>query len=462
VNGHIFLRQQMKKKFKMAHHLAATVGAQSVRRDYPNLYKYCFITEAKLEEWINKATYVRLFNSGSYTFPTGLLYLVAEYLSINGYQFEYIDSRVKPIKSYNFKKLVQLPTLRYYQEEILAQLEKHPRGIIEAATGSGKTLIIKHLIAMKGLRTLVVVPSSNILDIFDEQLTELFGTDNVGIITGGRKETFKPITVATYQSLPKIPPEWFKNIEMLITDEFHHSSADTLYELNTNQFKDIYFRYGFTATNYRNDSSDMSLKAIMSDVIYDYPFDKAIAEGYLAPINFVIYKYNNPYKQKTWRDENSYALVKNEEYNFKIKGIAEKLDANDISTLIFVNEIEHGETLQELIPNSMFITGKWSKKTNKDILERFNKKEFNVLIGTSVIGEGVDTVPAQVGIIASGFKADSEVVQKIGRLLRKHEAKKSSVLIDFTNSGTKYLNNHFEERLEIYKRYNGKIAYKDF
>jgi len=284
----------------------------------------------------------------------------------------------------------------------------------------------------------------------------------VGVITGGKKQFDKDITVATYQSLPKIPAEWFESIDMLITDEFHHSSAETLSSLNFNQFKDIYFRYGFTATNYRNDNSDLSLKAIMSDVLYEYGFNKGISDKFLSPIKFIVYKYDNPYIESKWREENQMALIQNEEYNDKIVEIAQKLDSNNVPTIIFVNEIKHGEILQEKIEGSVFITGKWKRKVNKQILEDFNDNKFNILIGTSVIGEGVDTVPAQVGILASGFKADSEVVQKIGRLLRPHENKKSAYFIDFTNKGTKYLYKHHNARMEIYKRYPSEIIYRDF
>ena len=250
---------------------------------------------------------------------------------------------------------------------------------------------------------------------------------------------------------------YFAN-ELLVSN----SGAISLYELNTNHLKNVYYRYGFTATNYRNDGSDLALKGILSDVIYEYGFKQAISDKFLCPINFVIYKNENHGTYKDWREENQEGLIKNVEYNEKITEIAKKMDDNKIPTIIFVNEIQHGETLRDMIPNSVFISGKEKKAINRQTLKDFNDQEFNILIGTSVIGEGVDTVPARVGILASGFKADSEVVQKIGRLLRPHPNKEYATFIDFTNIGLKYINKHFKIRLKIYKRYGGNIIYKEF
>lgn len=456
------LRNVMKKKYSDAKMLGKQLGINGLKAQRPELFKYYFLKPEMLDEWIRKATMVYLFDCSTNTFPTGLLSRVEAYFTQLNLAYTLDDKRHEPESNYYFQKTQPLPELRYYQKAVLEKTKIYPRGIIEAATGTGKTLIIKELIAQKNVKTLVVVPSSNILDIFEEQLTDLFSKRFVGVVTGGKKQTDKAITIATYQSLPSMPPEWFQGFDMLITDEFHHSAADTLYELNIKQFKDIYYRYGFTATNYRNDSSEMSLEAVMSSVIHEYDFTTAINDGFLSPINFIIYNYENPNLRNTWREENKEALVQNEEFNAKVAEIAVKLDTNNIPTIIFVNEIEHGELLQQMIPNSEFITGKWKRKVNKDILTRFNNRQFNILIGTSVIGEGVDTVPAKVGILASGFKADSEVVQKIGRLLRRHDEKKNATFIDFTNSGTKYLNRHFKVRLDIYKRYGGEIIYKPF
>jgi len=155
-----------------------------------------------------------------------------------------------------------------------------------------------------------------------------------------------------------------------------------------------------------------------------------------------------------------YSLGTFDEFNNKIGALARGFDKRSIPTLIFVNEIEHGNRIQALIPGSRFISGKELRVKNKKDLADFNNRKFNILIGTSVIGEGVDTVPAQVGILASGFKAESEVIQKIGRLLRPSPGKGHSTFIDFMNIGCKYLSRHCKKRIQIYKSYGDDITHK--
>ena len=220
--GHYYLRKIMYDKFSKAQTLKQSMSLSQIKRQFPDIFKYCFVDKQNLETWVKKASIVNLYDIKSHLFPTGLISLVLKYLNENNYEYTIEDKRIKPEQDKYYPKQTTLPELRYYQKESLKHLEASPRGIIEAATGTGKTLIIKELIYQKGVKTLVVVPSSNILNIFDEQLTEVFGKKKVGIITGGKKQYDKPITIATYQSLLKIPSEWFSDINMLITDEFHH------------------------------------------------------------------------------------------------------------------------------------------------------------------------------------------------------------------------------------------------
>jgi len=414
---------------------------------------------SRAPEWLK---YVRLYSKIDHTFPTGLIQKVVDFLKLNGQEFELIDLRApqEDEKSFYFNRLKKSLPLRPYQEEAMAALAKHPRGVIEAATGTGKSLLIEELIHRKGLRTLLITPSSNILNIFEEKLIAMFGRRYVGLITGNKKNLDKPITISTYQSLPKIPKEWFGNLQMIITDEAHHSAANTLYDLNINCFKNVYYRYGFSATFFRNDSSQLSLQGVLSDVIYEYKYKQAIKDGYLCPVRFVVFDNNNENYDENWRTEIRNGLTLNDEFNEKIGALARGFDKRSIPTLIFVNEIEHGNRIQALIPGSRFISGKELRADNKRDLADFNNRKFNILIGTSVIGEGVDTVPAQVGILASGFKAESEVVQKIGRLLRMSPGKTHSTFIDFMNIGCKYLSRHCKKRIQIYKSYGDDITHK--
>lgn len=404
--------------------------------------------------------WVRLYNRRFHYFPSGLLYKVKEFFDINHWPYEVKDERVfVPPKQIYYRKIKELFSLRKYQEEALASLDANPRGIIEVITGGGKSLIIQELIYQKGVKTLVITPSSNILNIFEEKLIDVYGKKHIGLITGGKKQFDKNITICTYQSLAKIDPKWFEGLGMVITDEAHHLGAKSLYDLNLIHFKNIYYRYGFSSTYYRNDETQMSLEAVMSNIIYKYGYEDGVRDGYICPVEFVMFENENGIAEGSWREEVRQCLTLNDAYNQKIATLAKGFDDRGTPTIIFVNEIEHGRQLKRFLPSAVFISGLEARSDNKKTLKDFTDRKFNILIGTSVIGEGVDTVPAQVGILASGFKAESEVVQKIGRLLRPCAGKEKAIFIDFENKGAKYLQRHARKRLQIYKTYNSTIKH---
>ena len=75
------------------------------------------------------------------------------------------------------------------------------------------------------------------------------------------------------------------------------------------------------------------------------------------------------------------------------------------------------------------------------------------LIGTSVIGEGVDLPCAENLIMAGGGKARSQVIQNIGCVLGIMGEKEKATIFDFTDRDGGFLEEHSEERSLIYEEY---------
>ena len=55
-------------------------------------------------------------------------------------------------------------------------------------------------------------------------------------------------------------------------------------------------------------------------------------------------------------------------------------------------------------------------------------------------------------IMASGGKAVTATIQRIGRVLRITKEKKQGVFYDFIDAGNKYLFKHSKQRLSLYKK----------
>jgi len=70
--------------------------------------------------------------------------------------------------------------LRDYQEEAVDLMMHHYRGLINLATGLGKTLIATHFIQRYKRKALVVCPSESVAKQFYKQFVECFGKNKVG------------------------------------------------------------------------------------------------------------------------------------------------------------------------------------------------------------------------------------------------------------------------------------------
>src|SRR5262249_46004276 len=81
------------------------------------------------------------------------------------------------------------------------------------------------------------------------------------------------------------------------------------------------------------------------------------------------------------------------------------------------------------------ITHQTKTKERKQTLELFHKGEYNVLVTSQVLNEGVDVPAANVGIVLSGTSTVREHVQRLGRLLRK-QGEKQAILYEVITRGT--------------------------
>jgi len=310
-----------------------------------------------------------------------------------------------------------------------------------------------------GVKTLILVPSVVILNQMGKQLVGYFGPKNVGIVGNGKKHTGRNITLGTPQSIINYLPDC-KDVDLLIVDEAHHSSANTIRTINK-ELVNTYYRFYSTATPFRNDGTDLELVGVIgSKEIYSYTTKQGIADGFLVPPVFRIYPYRHEdslYGEITWQEEQKALIINNEKYNKKISEEAIRLAEAGRKVIVFVAEIAHGETLEKLIKNSIFVNGNRNKKINQNEIDKFARGETSVLIATSVVGEGADLIAGDTMILASCGKAKSDIIQKIGRLLRPGEGKEFAFVVDFTHENSVYLKRHARERRKVYEDYETEI-----
>jgi DNA repair protein RadD len=364
--------------------------------------------------------------------------------------------------------------MRPYQKESVERLLKARHGAISIPTGGGKSLILLNLCKRDPRKTLIVTPLTNITTQLYDDFLKYFGKKYVGMYGDGKKDTDKLFTVATAQSLTRLEQgteEYsdLEKIEVLMFDESHATPADTFESVCMGLARNAKCRYFTSATQLRTDGSELLLKGITGPVVYSKQFSELVDEGYLAkPVTkiFRVKTGSNRYDDPKTETRNN--LYLNPNVNELAAVLANKaVSVAGRQTVILIEEFRQFNALYPHIKVPFeFVHGGVTTKETKDLVptdywktdprgavERFNKGETKLLIGTSAISTGVDLQPVGCLIYMQGGISEIKVRQAIGRGTRipRGSDKKDFWLIDFMVTGSSTLERHCNERIEIYK-----------
>jgi superfamily II DNA or RNA helicase len=385
-------------------------------------------------------------------FPTGLLSKVLKELHAKNISatVEYEISRVDhDIVVENYLNGI---ILRDNQLDAIHTLLQRGRGIAKMATNSGKTEVFSAIIKAINKKTVVIVDSKELLYQTKERIEHRTGM-NVGLIGDGIYDPDN-ITVCMIQTLynrfHKSVPEHFSDNVVVIVDECHHVSSgrmlDVLFKLPG------CYRYGFSGTPLKYDKlNDLKVIAATGDILVNVTNDDLIDAGYSAKPYIHLHIVEDVDDDK-WGMDYMFAyddyVVNNDQRNVIISNICKKSDG---VILIFVNRVEHGKILHNLIPDSVLVTGSSDIKIRKQVLIDMNTVP-GVYIATPIFDEGVDVPSIDTIILAAGGKSHIKVLQRIGRGLRKKDGNNVLTVHDFIDDTNKYLFKHSMERIKVYEQ----------
>ena len=420
-----------------------------------------------------------LYNLKNQSFPTGLLKRAIVTLSNMGYKVNVIDERTVP---YGEELTLHKVTLRDYQIESVNELVSKTRGLLMAGTGSGKTVVIAGVLAKLGVQSLIIVPTTILLSQTAERLHNMLDVP-VGMIGDGIND-IQAITVATFQSLTdsedtkkskfdskdgrwkkvlkkqvvireELRP-YLESIDCVIVDESHHMVSDSIQRIMA-ACKNAYYRYGCSATPYSNRDEDVLIEAACGRVLKEITASYLIKNGWLSkPTIHLI-----PFKQQRGGEADTYAglyeekITTNPVRNDLLRRIIEyRADLGD-SVLVSVRYLEHGRLLYGSLVGKygkdvVFVNSKVATKKLNDALEKLEKKEIKICIGTSLINEGVNLPALNTLVMAGTPKSKIATMQLVGRVLRKTDDKSTVDVYDIQDFNCKYFTSASKERREIY------------
>jgi superfamily II DNA or RNA helicase len=423
--------------------------AYQLRRLKNNPFKRNTPYVKKLEKEVD-CCILKDIKGGHVAFNSGLSYIIE-----GKSRFTIEDRRIETGKTVSLPWQKKPFSLRPYQQEAVDAAVDNWRGVINFATGMGKTLTATHLLKKLRKKSLIVVPSESIAKQFYKELSDAFGENRIGYYGGGKKKV-KDLTVGIAASVVK-NIDAFDDLGVIIFDEVHHIAASTFYEIAVG-LGDTGRIYGLTATDYRSDGKDILINAGCGSVIIKKDIKWGIENGFLAKPKFIVKEVNTlgeDHKRDKLKNYKEHVLH-NDQMKDQIREDIQGYMSEGKSVLCLVGEVAHGEELSKQL-GIPFAQGK--DKQSQKYVEQLNAGEIPALVGTGgKISEGTDTKNVDVLILASFMASKGPVIQSVGRALRKQGTKTEALIIDYIPKGSEMLKRHAYSRIDYYKEITNDVV----
>lgn len=397
-----------------------------------------YIAAKKYGRWIGKKLkpHLKYYESvpGGLRFPRGFAnQAVLLCRRIAGEDPAIIDKR-RILKSVEFTFSGQL---RPYQKKAVDIAKKRSFGVIEAGTGSGKTVMALAIIARRRQPTLVIVHTKELLYQWQQRVHEFLGVE-AGLVGDG-KFTIADVTIAIVNTVRKRVEELVPYFGQLVVDECHRVPA-ALFTDVVSQF-DSYYLLGLSATAFRSDIEMTKLiYYFMGDRIHQVNQEELVAMGaVLAPevirqTTSFDYNYRGDYQALIK------ALVNHEGRNLQIlQDILQVCEEADSGTVLVVSDrIAHCQFfVDHLLAKgiaAVLLSGQLPPEQRAEVVEAVRQDKVQVLVATlQLISEGFDCPGLSTLFLCTPISFEGRLLQVIGRILRPAEGKRARVF-DYIDS----------------------------
>jgi superfamily II DNA or RNA helicase len=269
------------------------------------------------------------------------------------------------------------------------------------------------------------------------------------------------VYVATAATAALMPSEWWARIGCLMVDEHHHQAAETYQDISELAVN-AYWRWGFTGTNFRSDPGErIVLESALGRTVVSYSIPEMIAAGVLVPgeVEFWPIEFE---RMRTITFARAYrqGVVESDIRNEAVVTATQQLLAEGRRVLVLVHEIAHGQRLQALLPGSSFVQGKDGDEVRRAVA-MLDAGKIQCLIGSPVVGEGLDCPAADALVYAKGKKARVTHTQDTFRVLTARPGKRPARIIDFADQFNFHTIEHSVERLRNYRALGLQVSVRE-
>jgi superfamily II DNA or RNA helicase len=432
------------------------------------------------------------FDRFRFLFPIGFLSRVVK---------KYPDAEVVDEREYKDIKF-RIPEMRWpkgtsmrmYQKEAMLHAFEYKNCLIQAATNAGKSAILAGLVSLlREEGVLIIVHRTELLEQLGTMISDLTGL-KVGTITAKGNDIDPYINIAMVLTLlsrvdtDDEVKDVFNRSKVLAVDECHHLTAST-HQAAFRRSKAVY-RFGFSGTIPDETTfAGWMVRQYIGDVVFNISNKELIEQGVSADPEIYMLKYehsvdyqgiindirvenaekgknySSPWKEREEVHKRVFAkvlerhIVNNENRN---RIVVEKVcgEYKDKQTLVVVDYIDQGTMIGKMLEEKIgrdiaFIHG--TSEARRGSLIDFRKGDLRVLVSSNIVDEGIDISKIQLLILAGGKKSKRQILQRIGRGLRRKEGENKVHVLDFFDLDGKYLEKHSKERLKIFMKEGFKV-----
>ena len=376
------------------------------------------------------------------------------------------------------------PRLWTWQAEALdAWHQSDCRGVVEAVTGAGKTMVgitAAFEAFRQGVKVLVLVPTAELQTQWQRRLMETLPQADVGTLGNGRNDSLSScdILVAIINSATRGDLLKEHSEGLLIADECHRYAAASFSKALQSDFK---YRLGLTATYERPDRANVAvLDPYFGGVVFQMWYDRALRDGVIAEfdIAFVgvtltiaeradyqsasaaISKLGMSLKVKLNLQDASFeqfmvavqsfakrkddpspivfmarkyleAVVKrqqtltNAKNKMKVLNGVASVIAESRGTLVFSQTVDSSTKASKLLQRAGIETKAVSSNSKaherRGAMQLFANGLAKVLCAPRILDEGIDVPDSDLAVVLSGSKQPRQTIQRLGRIIRRKD-----------------------------------------
>lgn len=368
----------------------------------------------------------------------------------------------------------------HHQQEAMDAFFRNKHGILEMATGTGKTRtalrIIDTLLKKDRISNCIIVVYGN--DLLDQwykevirqikevlifryygkykELSDFLLWKKKGILLLARESEWLKDCLLRLEDYKKA--EDVRKRTLLLFDEVHGMGAPALRSKLTGIIEPYQYRLGLSATPERefDEAGNRFIENEIGPTIYKFGLEQAIEKGILCEFSYhpIEYELLESEKQQKRDIIARYEVMKKKKISFDENEMYRDLaDVNKLSEaklplfreyirsnpnvleqcLIFVANKEYGEKVQQILLEYMYEYHTYYSEDRKENLLKFAAGDLKCLITCKKISEGVDIQSVKNIILFSSDKGKLVTTQRIGRSLRLNEKDpdKKALVVDF-------------------------------